>query len=171
MVAASASRRLAGYAVAALFLVVGLSACGGAGSARNCLLGDPFCNSVIHDYELEPSPFFDSPSAPIPVGSSIDISFHERPCTTSSSESPGAPGGCGAWFVPGQLVGNTRDLSNKSTPCPMTITQVARGTLRFTRTAPGDPILFAGTGNANGYCAVDVHDPIVTSQFQIQIYL
>ena len=148
---------------------VGFSGCAGSGApALKCLAGDPFCGSRTVEYVLQTS--FRTPAVPIPVGASVDITFEEQRCVGTGSQSGPPPGiGCGAWYVPAQLVARVLPISNTNTPCPITVTQNGPGALRFTKTGPGDPRLGSGS-SLGGYCNVGVSDP-TTGSFEYGILL
>jgi hypothetical protein len=97
----------------------------------------------------------------------VNVSFHERRCVTSGQQGSSPPGtGCDPWFVPGTLVGTVAQMASPlggTIACPVTVTQTAPGTLRFTRTAPGDPRFGAGNAGAHGYCDIEVSDPATRS--------
>ena len=137
-------------------LAVGGCSGGGAGS---CVGGDQVCPVLITSYLLQPSSSWRTPDAPIAIGASVDVAFTEQTCKSSSNSRQPLPGtGCGASYAPSQLVVSALPLSD-GTACPITGVVVSPGTLRFTRTAPGDPRLRAGSAGLPGYCAVDVNDP------------
>jgi hypothetical protein len=145
--------------------VLGLAACGGGSVPNKCYPGDNQCGKLRVDFFLQAQGgLWQTPDAPIPIGSSVDITFQEQRCVGSGQQGTPPPGvGCGVWYVPATLASHVVPLSNTNTPCPVTVTQRATGTLRFTRTGPGDPIFGAGKAGVNGYCRIEVTDPATNS--------
>jgi hypothetical protein len=134
-----------------------LGGCGGGAAA--CTGGDQLCPVAITSYTFEPAPSWQTPAAPIPVGTSIDAAFVEQKCTSSSNSRRPLPGtGCTAPYPAPAIVATPMAMAD-GRPCPLTIDVVATGTIRITRTAPGDPMLRAGSAGLPGYCAVQVTDP------------
>jgi hypothetical protein len=155
-------------------LLFGSAACaGGAGSGVHCLAGDPFCGAPLRaSYTLLPLAAFVPPSAPIPVGSSIDVAFHELKCLGNGSQSGPPPGsGCGAWYIPAVVHATVAPMFNSSTPCPVTVAQSGPGTVRVTRTGPGDPTVGPIASGARGFCLVYVSTPEVDTTFSAAYYL
>jgi hypothetical protein len=117
------------------------------------------CDNLTIFWTLDLAAGWHTPDAPIAVGASADVPFQEQRCTGSNNHNTHPPGvGCGAWYAPSQLVAKPLPITGGS-PCPIATTQVAPGTLRLTRTGPGDPRLQAGAAGLTGYCAVAVDDP------------
>ena len=151
---------------AVVFALVGLAGCGGGGSAppTGCFPNDPNCGKLVVSYVIEPQAAWQAPNAPIAVGDSVTIAFHEQRCVGSAQQGGPPPGvGCDAWFVPSNMQIITRPIASVRQSCPVTVTFVSAGTVRFTRTGPGDPFLGAGNAGARGYCQMDVSDPINAS--------
>ncbi len=139
-------------------LALAFGGCSG-GGARACSQGDQVCPVLITSYLLQPAASWQTPAAPIAVGSSVDVAFIEQQCKTSSNSRVTLPGsGCSASYAPQQLVVSPLPLAD-GTPCPIASALISPGTLRFTRTAPGDPRLRAGSAGLSGYCGVNVTDP------------
>jgi hypothetical protein len=146
-----------GVQVALLGFAFAAGGCSG-GGASNCAGGDQVCPVLITSYTLQATSW-QTPPAPLAVGTSVDVAFTEQSCKTSSNSRKPLPGaGCSAPYAPSQLVASTLPLADGSA-CPIASALVSPGTLRFTRTGPGDPRLRAGSGGLPGYCAVDVSDP------------
>ena len=140
----------------------GLAACSGGSGGFHCLAGDPHCHDPLRtDYGLRTVPFgYTPPPSPIPVGASLDVTFQEQKCTGNGSQSGPPPGsGCSSWYTPAVLFGRVAAISNSNAPCPVTVTQTTTGTLRFTRTGPGDPNLGSYVSSARGYCSIEVLTP------------
>jgi hypothetical protein len=137
-----------------------IAGCGG-GGASACTGGDQVCPVLVTSISLRPADSWQTPAAPVPVGSSVDVAFVEQSCSSSSNNRRPLPGsGCTAWYPApaSRLVVTTLPLPDGS-PCPIASAVVGAGTLRFTRTGPGDPRLRAGNAGLPGYCGVQVHDP------------
>ena len=155
------------YAMVAI--VLSMTGCGGGGSnsANHCFPNDPHCGQLTVDYALMTQPFFQTPDAPIPVGASVVLTFQEQRCVGSSQQGGPPPGtGCDPPFVPQTLTAYVFPMGSPlggTITCPVTVVQTAPGTMRFTRTAPGDPVLGAGNANARGYCSIEVSDPTTKS--------
>jgi hypothetical protein len=135
-----------------------LGGCGG-GGASSCVGGDQVCPVLVTFYSFQPASW-QTPPAPVAVNASVDIAFTEIRCTQSSNNRKPLPGtGCSAPYPPAAPLGVRVLTMTDGGACPLTSSVVAPGTLRFTRTGPGDPKLRAGSGGLPGYCAVDVSDP------------
>ncbi len=133
--------------------------CGGAGGASACVGGDQACPVLITTYLFQPATW-QTPPVPVAVNASVDVAFTETRCTQSSNSRKPLPGtGCSAPYPPPAQLGVKVLTMVDGGACPLTSSVVVPGTLRFTRTGPGDPKLRAGSGGLPGYCAVDVSDP------------
>jgi hypothetical protein len=148
--------------LALVFALGAVAGCSGGASVppERCSATDPNCSRAVFSYVIEPQNSWQTPDAPIAVGTSVTIAFQERACAGSAQQGgPPPAAGCDAWFVPASFQIITPGIANANLLCPVTTTLVSAGTLRFTRTGPGDPLLGAGNAGAHGYCRMDVSDP------------
>jgi hypothetical protein len=158
--------------VMSLGCLIGLAGCAGGAAPNHCFPGDQQCGRLIAAYEVE-ALAWQTPNTPIPIGSSVTVSFHERRCVGSGQQGQPPPGvGCDPWYEPSTLTAIVQPLGLQPNglACPVTVAETKAGTFRFTRTGPGDPIIGAGNANATGYCVIYVSDPKTASD-AISIYL
>lgn len=148
--------------------IAGLCACSGGGASAQqrygCFPNDPNCGKLIPVYTLMWPAGWQQPDAPLAVGASADLAFTEQRCLEPGQRGGIPPvGSCDQPYLPAKLIGTVQPMANTNAPCPLTVVQVSAGTLRFTRTGPGDPIVSNGRTGAKGYCDVTVSDPATGS--------
>ncbi len=140
------------WTVLALVVLSAATACGGGSSS---VPPGPYMyyNILLPDGWSEPA-------APIAVGQSVTIPFHEHRCRDALH-----PDGqaflvdCGSFFTPGLLTVTVKPIFKTGAPCPVTVV-VGHAAINVTRTGPGDPDLHALSGGVGpaGWCELTVTD-------------
>lgn len=142
----------------------GVAACGGGATAGFCSHADTNCVIRFAQDTVRAQPDFQTPDAPIAVGASVTVRFEEQHCVSSSRGGTSLGTVCDPWYVPNSLFAVVALMGPPpGVTCPVSVAQTAAGTLRFTRTAPGDPKFSAGHANAFGYCLISVTDVTTNS--------